>query len=64
MDNPLVNEGIIKKVKHKISKKDDSFYMKNGIIESTLIGMNDWINICAEACSCCWDRPIPNDIEG
>ncbi len=65
MNNPLVDEGIIKKVKHKFGKKDnDDFNMKNGIIQSTLIGMNDWINICAEACSCCLDRPIPDDIEG
>ena len=64
-NNPLVDEGIVKKIKHKFLKKDNEIAdTKTGVITSSIIGMNDWINICAEACSCCWDRPIPDDIDG
>ena len=63
MNNPLADEGIIKKVKHKFSKKEE-FRDKYGTVNSFLIGMNDWVNICAEACSCCWDKPIPDDYDG
>ena len=28
------------------------------------IYMNDGIRICAQACSCCWDKTIPEDYEG
>ena len=45
MNNPLADEGIIKKVKHKFSKKEE-FRDKYGTVNSFLIGMNDWVNIC------------------
>lgn len=32
--------------------------------ECYTIYMNDGIRICAQACSCCWDKTIPEDYEG
>lgn len=32
--------------------------------ECHTIYMNDGIRICAQACSCCWDKTIPEDYEG
>lgn len=29
-----------------------------------LIYMNDGVRVCAQACSCCWDKPIPDTYEG
>lgn len=37
---------------------------RNEAIISSLVYMNDGVRICAEACSCCWDKPIPEDYEG
>ena len=28
-------------------------------VEATLVYMNDGVRVCAEACGCCWDIPIP-----
>lgn len=37
-------------------------------LESTskcsLVYMNDGVRICAQACSCCWDKTIPEDYQG
>ena len=30
---------------------------------ANLVYMNDGIRICAEACACCWDKPIPDSYE-
>ena len=37
--------------------------MNDKSIEIQLIGMNDGIRICAEACSCCWDKKLPEGYE-
>lgn len=57
-NNPLVNEGLISKIKRK-SGKDGSTSIAGGVVEAHLIGMNDAMNVCAQACACCWDRTIP-----
>lgn len=33
-------------------------------IKSIPVYMNDGVRICSEACSCCWDTPLPDDYEG
>lgn len=30
----------------------------------SLVYMNDGVRICAQACSCCWDKTIPEDYQG
>lgn len=60
--NPFANENNISKIKTK-TDKNNNFTNPKGSIVATLIGMNDAINICAQACSCCWDKPIPDDFD-
>lgn len=65
MENPLAIENRIKRIKNKVGKKkEEQDKINSDPITSTLIGMNDWVNICAEACACCWNRPIPDDYKG
>ena len=62
MSNPLANENAVIKIKKKM-KKQDIIY-ESGAIKVELIGMNNAIPICAEVCSCCWDKQIPDDYAG
>ena len=63
MNNPLANENAVIKIKKKM-KKQDSIVTESGAIKVELIGMNNAIPICAEACSCCWDKQTPDDYAG
>lgn len=61
-NNPLVQDtNFISKIKTKLKKKEDNEIAQPtlGSIEIDLVGMNNAIPICAEACSCCWDKTIP-----
>lgn len=61
--NPLANENAVVKIKKKMKKsKEIPAISKPVTIE--LIGMNNAIPICAEACSCCWDKVAPEDYDG
>ncbi|MCM1223415.1 MAG: FAD-dependent thymidylate synthase, partial [Lachnospiraceae bacterium] len=58
MANPMVEEGLIGKIKAGFGKRtEDKTPSLN--VTAEFIGMNNAIPICAEACACCWDRPIP-----
>ena len=62
MANPLVTEGFIKRrLENTIRKKgkNSNIDVPTGRIEAYLVGMNDAINICANACACCWDKQVP-----
>lgn len=66
MNNPIAKkESIISKVKKAFT---NSFPVvkehESGHITATFVGCNNAIPICAEACACCWDRPIPESYEG
>ena len=54
--NPLANESIISKVRKKSDRKQEAV---TGTITAELLGINDAMTVCAKACACCWDRPIP-----
>ena len=58
-NNPLVNEGILSKIKKGNNKKSKD--IKTGFIETHLLGMNDALRICANACGCCWDKEVPTE---
>lgn len=62
MSNPLANENAVIKIRKKMKKAETS--QTAGVIKAELIGMNNAIPICAEACSCCWDKETPNDYAG
>ena len=57
-ENPLVNEGLLSKIKKGNKKTKD---LKTGYIETHLLGMNDALRICANACGCCWDKEVPTE---
>ena len=57
--NPMANETFIGKMKNKVGKKYKESEDKAGIVRVETLAMNDYINICASACACCWNRPIP-----
>ena len=57
-ENPLVNEGLLSKIKKGNKKTKD---IKTGYIETHLLGMNDALRICANACGCCWDKEVPTE---
>lgn len=63
MNNPFAQTSPIEKIKTKISGKKDT-PMTTGKIETHLIGMNNAMHIAAQACACCWDKPIPDDYAG
>lgn len=65
MNNPIANESLISKIKNKLNKKgENSKVMKsNSSIYVETVAMNNYIDICAAACACCWDRPIPESFE-
>ena len=54
--NPLVNETLLSKVR---KKSDRRMEIPKGTISCELLGINNAMSICARACACCWDRPIP-----
>lgn len=60
--NPLVDTGLLGKIKTTVSNRKDATKSnsQNGSIYSAFVGMNDAIRICAETSACCWDKPIPN----
>lgn len=60
--NPLANENTVVKIKRKMKKPQEVVSASPVAIE--LIGMNNAIPICAEACSCCWDKVPPEDYAG
>ena len=57
--NPLVNENIITKIKKR--NKNNTNNQKIGTVEAHLLGMNDALRICANACGCCWDKEVPTE---
>lgn len=61
-NNPLVEKKRLS-ISRKSSKKNQEMATLSPV-KISLIGMNDYINICARACSCCWDKQIPDDYEG
>ena len=64
MSNPLVNEkGFLKKVKRTKDKDNSNRYQNIGSIDWHLLGVNNAINICAEASACCWDKQIPEGFD-
>lgn len=60
MNNPLTNESGLQKLKNKFTGKDKVEEKSIGCVYSTLVGISDGVNICAEACACCWDVKIPD----
>ena len=40
---------------------DKNSYVSN--YQSQLVYMNDGVRLCSEACSCCWDTPLPDKYE-
>lgn len=57
MNNPLANDAFIGKVKTR-KKTNDSISIDK--VEVYTVGYNDAVNICANACACCWDRKVPD----
>ena len=63
--NPLVegNSSLASKIKSKFKKKNNieeelqAAPVRRAV--GYLLGMNDAIPVCAEACACCWDKEIP-----
>ena len=61
--NPLATESTISKIKTKFNKKNNTESNISSITVE-LVGMNRAIDICSEACACCWDKQIPDDYAG
>ena len=68
--NVLVEqESFMRKLKKKFASKEEkeamrAIYNKGPLVKGNVVGYNRYIDICAEACSCCWDKSIPDDFEG
>ncbi len=60
--NPLAHENFIQNIKRNFMGKQ-KIYESMGYVSGDLLGMNDAVSICAEACSCCWDVPLPKTYE-
>lgn len=60
--NPLANETFLSKITGKKKKENENKGL--GIIQAYLVGTNYSVRIVSEACSCCWDKKIPEDYEG
>ena len=59
--NPLATESGLQKLKNKFTGKSNTANEKDiGCVYTTLAGISDGVNICAEACACCWDVKIPD----
>lgn len=64
MNNPIANDTFIGKMKNKVGKKQKHESVdKAGSVRVETLTMNDYVNICASACACCWDRPVPESFE-
>lgn len=71
-NNPIANETFAGKVKSKIKtmtgKKEQEMNADHARtinpVVAHLVGVNDAVNICANACACCWDKGIPDDFAG
>lgn len=61
-NNPLIEETPMVKIKSKFKRKEQSHSTSSKAV-AHIIGMNEAIPICAEACACCWDRPVPTKYE-
>lgn len=46
-----------------IANKKNSDHTYGEPVEASLVYMNDGIRVCAEACACCWDTPLPDSYE-
>lgn len=44
-------------------KPYDPYHLPSGSVSSWLVGMNNAVDIVAQACSCCWDKPVPADYD-
>lgn len=61
--NPMANGGnFLSKITNGKKKKNNDI-TTTGIIIANLVGMNNSVEIVSEACSCCWDKPLPNTYE-
>ena len=61
-NNPIGdNKNFFGKIFTKNSKKKENTYI--GSIEGTIISENHAVPIVAEACACCWNRPIPTSYD-
>jgi len=61
--NPFANQNLIDRVKSKIGEKSTGKSVTTKGIKADFIGMNNAMPICAEACSCCWDKQVPEGYE-
>ena len=57
-ENPIAKEGFITKMKSKFNSKEISNIIPKPI-RIELVGMNRTMDICAQACACCWDKEVP-----
>lgn len=67
-ENPFVEKstGIVGKIRTKFGAKKAAAPIENpntGIIRPYLVGMNNWADVCSEACACCWDKVVPEGFE-
>lgn len=46
-----------------IANKKNSDHTYGEPVGVSLVYMNDGIRVCAEACACCWDTPLPDSYE-
>lgn len=61
--NPFANQSFADRVKQKIGGKPADRPVNARGITAEFIGMNNAMPICAEACSCCWDKALPEGYE-
>lgn len=59
--NPLAHENFLQNIKRNFMGK--VVFETMGQVSGDLLGMNDAVQICSEACSCCWDVPLPKTYE-
>ena len=63
-ENPMANESIIQKIKNRtLGNSSKEINVGGTNITAHFIGINDAVNICAEACACCWDKQIPENYQ-
>lgn len=62
MNNPFAKPRFVDKITiNKKGKKEEDH--KYGHVATYFIGMNNAVPICAQACACCWNKPIPEKYE-
>ena len=64
MSNPMIIESGLEKLKNKFIGKREEPETSIGSINTFLVGTSRGVDICAEACACCWDKQIPDDYAG